>query len=67
MFTSAVSVINGLAGINPEVAAPGMLTCAAIVLVPMCLLVEEPWCAAPSAESLTALGANAVIARCSVP
>jgi len=39
-----------------------MLTCAAIVLVPMALLVEAPWRAAPSAASLAALSANAVVA-----
>ena len=63
-FSSAISVIHGrrFADIAPEVVAAGMLTCAAIVLVPMCLLVEAPWRAAPSAASLTALGANAVVA-----
>jgi len=63
-FSSAVSVIYGrrFADVAPEVAAAGMLTCAAIVLVPLCLLVEAPWHAAPSVASLTALGANAVVA-----
>src|SRR5712692_5143889 len=63
-FSSAISVIHGrrFADMDPEVVAAGMLTCAAIVLVPMCLLVEAPWRAAPSAASLTALSANAVVA-----
>jgi drug/metabolite transporter (DMT)-like permease len=63
-FSSAVSVIYGrrFADIAPEVAAAGMLTCAAVVLVPLCLLTETPWHAAPSAASLMALGANAVVA-----
>ena len=63
-FSSAVSVIHGrrFAGTDPEVVAAGMLTCAAIVLVPMCLLVEAPWNIAPSAASLVALGSNAVVA-----
>src|SRR2546425_1848643 len=63
-FASAVSVIYGrrFADVAPEVAAAGMLTCAAVVLVPLCLLVEAPWHTAPSVASLTALGANAVVA-----
>src|SRR5712691_3887644 len=63
-FSSAVSVIYGrrFADVAPEVAAAGMLTCAAIVLVPLCLIVEAPWHTVPSAASLTALAANAVVA-----
>jgi drug/metabolite transporter (DMT)-like permease len=63
-FASAVSVIYGrrFADVAPEVAAAGMLTCAAAMLVPLCLLVEAPWQTAPSVASLTALGANAVVA-----
>ncbi len=63
-FSSAVSVIYGrrFADVAPEVVAAGMLTWAAIVLIPLSLLVEAPWHIAPSAASLTALGVNAVIA-----
>src|SRR5262249_26867467 len=63
-FSSAVGVIHGrrFADTDPEVVAAGMLTCAAILLVPMSLLVETPWRAAPSAASLAALGANAIVA-----
>ena len=63
-FSSAVSVIYGrrFADVAPEVVAAGMLTWAAVVLVPLCLVVEAPWRTAPSAASLTALGANAVVA-----
>jgi drug/metabolite transporter (DMT)-like permease len=63
-FASAVSVIYGrrFADVAPEVAAAGTLTCAAVVLVPLCLLVEAPWHTAPSVASLTALGTNAVVA-----
>lgn len=63
-FASAVSVIYGrrFADDAPEVVAAGMLTCAAIVLVPLCVLTEAPWRAEPSAASLAALGANAVVA-----
>jgi drug/metabolite transporter (DMT)-like permease len=63
-FASAVSVIYGrrFADVAPEVVAAGMLTCAAVMLVPLCLLLEAPWHTAPSAASLTALAANAVVA-----
>lgn len=63
-FLSAVATIHGrrFVDVAPEIAAAGMLTGAAIVLVPACLLMEAPWRAAPSAASLAALGANAVIA-----
>ncbi len=63
-FSSAVSVIYGrrFADISSEVAAAGTLTCAAIVLVPLCLVLERPWHIALSVASATALGANALIA-----
>jgi drug/metabolite transporter (DMT)-like permease len=63
-FSSAVSVIYGrrFAEVAPEIAAAGMLTSAAVVLVPLCLLVEAPWHTAPSIASLTALLINAVVA-----
>jgi drug/metabolite transporter (DMT)-like permease len=61
--SSAASVIHGrhFARVDPEVAAAGMLTSAAIVLVPLCLIIEQPWRSAPSAASAAALAANAVI------
>jgi drug/metabolite transporter (DMT)-like permease len=63
-FSSAISVIYGrrFADVAPEIVAAGMLTWAAIVLIPLSLLVEAPWHLAPSPASLTALIANAVIA-----
>ena len=63
-FSSAVSVIYGrrFSDLAPEVVAAGTLTSAALVLVPLSLLIEAPWRTAPSAASLTALGANAVVA-----
>ena len=61
-LSSAVSVIYGrrFSDIAPEVVAAGTLTCATILLVPLCLLAETPWHARPSAASLMALGMNAV-------
>jgi drug/metabolite transporter (DMT)-like permease len=61
---SAMSVIHGrrFADVAPEVTAAGMLTCAALVLVPACLLVETPWRSAPSLGSIAALVVNAAFA-----
>jgi drug/metabolite transporter (DMT)-like permease len=63
-FSSAVSVIHGrrFAELAPETVAAGMLTWAAIILVPVAVLVETPWRIAPSIASLTALGINGVVA-----
>ena len=63
-FLAAVAAIHGrrFGAIGSEVVAAGMLTCAAILLVPACLLLEAPWRITPSAASLAALVANAVIA-----
>ena len=63
-LSSAVSVIYGrrFAAVAPEIAAAGTLTAAAVVLVPLCFIVEAPLNAAPSAASLAALLVNAVVA-----
>ena len=63
-IASAFSVIHGrrFADIAPEVAAAGTLTSAAVVLVPLCFIVEAPLQAAPSAASIAALLVNAVVA-----
>jgi drug/metabolite transporter (DMT)-like permease len=62
-FSSAASVIYGrrFANISPEVVAAGMLTCAAGMLVPLCLVLEAPWHIAPSVASMAALSVNAVV------
>jgi drug/metabolite transporter (DMT)-like permease len=61
---SAVSVIHGrqFADIAPEITAAGTLTSAALVLVPLCLIVETPLQSAPSAASIAALFVNAIVA-----
>ena len=63
-LSSAVSVIYGrrFAAVAPEIAAAGTLTAAAVVLVPLCFIVEAPLNSAPSAASLAALLVNAVVA-----
>jgi drug/metabolite transporter (DMT)-like permease len=62
--SSAFSVIYGrrFAGMPPEVVAAGMLTAAAITLVPLSLVVEAPWQISPSLPSLVALLVNAIVA-----
>lgn len=62
--SSAVSVIHGrrFDVAPPEVVAAGMLTVAAALLIPLCLIVEAPWQSSPSAASFVALLVNAVIA-----
>jgi drug/metabolite transporter (DMT)-like permease len=63
-LSSAVSAIYGrrFATVAPEVAAAGALTAAAVVLVPLCFLLEAPLGSAPSAASLAALLVNALVA-----
>lgn len=61
--SSALSVMYGrrFTGIAPEVVAAGMLTGAALPLVLLAAMVESPWHAAPSAVSMAALAANALL------
>ena len=59
---SAASVIHGrrFIGVAPELVAAGTLTCAAIILLPLSLLIDGPWRTAPSTASLAALIGNAI-------
>jgi drug/metabolite transporter (DMT)-like permease len=63
-ISSAFSVIQGrrFHAVAPELVAAGMLTSAAITLVPLSLIVEAPWRVSPSAPSLMALLINAIVA-----
>ena len=63
-LSSAFSVIYGrrFNSLAPELVAAGMLTAAAIVLVPFSLIVEAPWQVSPSIPSMIALLINAIIA-----
>jgi drug/metabolite transporter (DMT)-like permease len=63
-ISSAFSVIQGrrFDSIAPELVSAGMLTSAAIVLVPFSFIVEAPWQVSPSAPSIIALLVNAIIA-----
>jgi drug/metabolite transporter (DMT)-like permease len=61
---SAASVIHGRRFIDlaPEVTAAGTLTAAAIILVPLCFIVEAPLQSTPSVASVSALLINAIVA-----
>jgi drug/metabolite transporter (DMT)-like permease len=61
-LSSAIAVIHGrrFADMPPEAAAAATLTCAAVVLVPFCLAIEQPWHMVPSLRSVAALVVNAV-------
>jgi drug/metabolite transporter (DMT)-like permease len=63
-ISSAFSVIHGrrFDSLAPELVAAGMLTAAAIVLVPFSFIVEAPWQVSPSMPSVIALLVNAVVA-----
>lgn len=47
-------------GFDPMVPAAGSLICGAVILVPICLVVDRPWTLAPGVSSLYALGALSV-------
>lgn len=61
---SAFGVIQGrrFDAIAPEVVAAGMLTSAAIVLVPLSFILERPWSISPSGPAVVALLINAFVA-----
>jgi drug/metabolite transporter (DMT)-like permease len=61
---SAASIIHGrrFADVAPEITAAGTLTSAAVVLVPLCFVVETPLQTVPSAASSAALCVNAIVA-----
>jgi drug/metabolite transporter (DMT)-like permease len=62
--SSACSVIYArrLADIAPSVVAAGMLTAAAVVLVPLCFVAEHPLSVTPSSAALIALAVNGIAA-----
>jgi drug/metabolite transporter (DMT)-like permease len=62
--SAAVAAIHGRKFNNmaPELAAAGSLTCGAIVLVPLCFIIDAPFQSAPSVGSIVALLVNAFFA-----
>ena len=63
-MVSAASIIHGrrFADVAPAITAAGTLISAALVLVPLCLVVETPLHCAPSVASLVALAVNGIVA-----
>jgi drug/metabolite transporter (DMT)-like permease len=62
--SSAVAANQGMRfnDVPPELAAAGTLTCGALVLVPLCFVVDAPLHFTPSAGSVVALLVNAIFA-----
>src|SRR5260370_31886993 len=62
-ISSAVGAIYSrrFDAVAPQVTAAGALTCAAVVLVPLCVFVEAPLQSAPAAAAISALLSNAVL------
>lgn len=62
--SAAVAAIHGrnFNNMAPELAAAGSLTCGAIVLVPLCFVIDAPLQLVPSAGSIAALLVNSIFA-----
>lgn len=54
-YAGAAIFGRGFGRIDPMLPAAGSLVCGAIVLVPLCLVVDAPWTLAPSRRSIVAL------------
>lgn len=54
-YAGAAIFSRGFKGLDPMAPAAGSLLCGAVVLIPVGLVVEQPWMVAPSASSLLAL------------
>jgi drug/metabolite transporter (DMT)-like permease len=54
-YAGAAIFSRGFKGLDPMAPAAGSLVCGAVVLIPVGLVVEQPWTLAPSTNSLLAL------------
>jgi len=54
-YAGAAIFSRGFKGLDPMAPAAGSLLCGAIVLIPLGLVVEQPWTIAPSTNSMFAL------------
>ena len=54
-YAGAAIFGRGFKGLDPMAPAAGSLLCGAAILIPLSLVVEQPWTLAPSANSLLAL------------
>lgn len=59
-YAGAAIFSRGFAGLDPIAPAAGSLLCGAAVLIPVSLVVEQPWAVSPSPSSLLALAGLAV-------
>ena len=54
-YAGAAIFGRGFKGLDPMAPAAGSLLCGAAILIPLSLVVEQPWTLAPSTNSLLAL------------
>lgn len=54
-YAAAAIFGKGFKGLDPMMPAAGSLLCGAVILIPVSLIVDQPWTLAPSAHSLFAL------------
>ncbi len=54
-YAGAAIFSRGFKGLDPMAPAAGSLLCGAVVLIPLSLVVEQPWTITPSTNSLLAL------------
>ena len=59
-YAGAAIFGRGFKGLDPMVPAAGSLLCGAAILIPLSLLIDQPWTLTPSAASVSALIALAV-------
>lgn len=60
LFGAAALFGRNFNGLDPIVPAAGSMICGAVMLTPLCLIVDRPWTITPSAASVAALIALAV-------
>ncbi|CDX16567.1 MULTISPECIES: EamA family transporter [unclassified Mesorhizobium] len=54
-YAGAAIFGRGFKGLDPMIPAAGSMLCGAVILVPLSLVVDQPWTLAPSAASILAL------------
>ncbi|MDQ0998742.1 drug/metabolite transporter (DMT)-like permease [Phyllobacterium ifriqiyense] len=54
-YAAAAIFGRGFKGLDPMMPAAGSMICGAVILIPVSLVVDQPWTIAPSADSLLAL------------
>ncbi|MHC1549484.1 DMT family transporter [Phyllobacterium sp. K27] len=54
-YATAAIFGRGFKGLDPMMPAAGSMICGAVILIPISLIVDQPWNIAPSADSIVAL------------